>query len=243
MKDGYEFVEGDIFINSLGELNVLTSNETWISNLNNLEASKLNGERYILHAAALEEKKTFMQTGEEYEHTKTLNFIYERLIEVHGENPSFDYMHKLKNVIIMVEDRESPCNKAAALDGRDNVPSLHESYPNEDAFAGVKKPRTKVEYEHVNANDDAFWEVAREFAEDCVEFRSSQDNCKINDNLMLLTHYSNRSLQRRIETTITEREAFVDWFESIHEVYIGSEEYDHGQLGEFLFDNGCKLVN
>ncbi|AUR83631.1 hypothetical protein NVP1038O_21 [Vibrio phage 1.038.O._10N.286.51.C2] len=58
-----------------------------------------------------EEAKPFMQTDEEFEHTKTLNFIYERLIEVHGENPRYDYMHKLKNAIMMVEKAESSFNR------------------------------------------------------------------------------------------------------------------------------------
>lgn len=55
LADGYEFVEGDVFINSLGKVKTVTNNEKWISTLN------LRGfgddERYILRAAALEEKK------------------------------------------------------------------------------------------------------------------------------------------------------------------------------------------
>jgi hypothetical protein len=72
--------------------------------------------------------KPFLQTGEEFEHTKALNFIRERMIEVHGENPHYDYMHKLNNAIIFVERAEEPSK------------------------TGVEpvKPRTKVEYEGVH---------------------------------------------------------------------------------------------
>lgn len=35
-----------------------------------------------------------------------LTWVYYRLVEVHGENPNFDYMHKLHKVIEDVEDLE-----------------------------------------------------------------------------------------------------------------------------------------
>lgn len=58
-------------------------------------------------------KKPFMQTGEAFEHTKALNFIRDRMINVHGENSHYDYMHKLNNAITYVERGEEPCTMGA----------------------------------------------------------------------------------------------------------------------------------
>ena len=69
--------------------------------------------------------KPFLQTGEAFEHTKTLNFILERMINVHGEHESVDYIHKLRNAIMFVERAEEPANMAGP---------------------GVKPKRTKVAY-------------------------------------------------------------------------------------------------
>jgi len=69
--------------------------------------------------------KPFLQTGEAFEHTKTLNFILERMINVHGEHESVDYIHKLRNAIMFVEKAEEPTSMAGA---------------------GVKPKRTKVAY-------------------------------------------------------------------------------------------------
>ncbi len=54
-------------------------------------------------AKAVAKYKPFLQTGEPYEHTKTLNFILGRMVEIHGEKLNYDYMHKLKNAIAFVE--------------------------------------------------------------------------------------------------------------------------------------------
>lgn len=36
-----------------------------------------------------------------------LNFIYNRMKDIHGENENFDYMLKFKEVIKMLEDQEN----------------------------------------------------------------------------------------------------------------------------------------
>jgi len=74
--------------------------------------------------------KPFLQTGEAFEHTKTLNFILERMINIRGEHESVDYIHKLRNAIIFVEKSESPKQKI--------------ELPN---------PRMKTEYVHCSIED------------------------------------------------------------------------------------------
>jgi hypothetical protein len=40
-----------------------------------------------------------MNTPRELGDWEFLTWIYHRLVEVHGENPSYDYMHRLKSII------------------------------------------------------------------------------------------------------------------------------------------------
>ncbi|WAP91218.1 hypothetical protein [Vibrio phage vB_VviC_ZQ26] len=103
-----------------------------------------------------------------------------------------------------------------------------------------KKPRTKVEY--VKSDIESRGRALDAFDGEVELFELVDGEYKqVTNESDAISKW--RNLYERIETPMTEREAFVDWFESIHEVYVSSEEYDHGQLGEFLFDNGCKLVN
>ncbi|AUR86840.1 hypothetical protein NVP1090B_05 [Vibrio phage 1.090.B._10N.286.48.F1] len=167
-----------------------------------------------------EESKPFMQTGEEFEHTKTLNFIYDRLIEVHGENPKYDYMHKLKNAIMMVEDRESPCNKAA-LEPRDN-----------DYAMSVMEKKVKVEY----VQEESFKEVLK-CAIDGEVFYSKDGKGEfkfdasrllfVNHNGadMKIAHLTNHEFYRRIETP-------TEWWEDASEFIkpLGHSEVVSGQL-------------
>ncbi len=99
-----------------------------------------------------------------------------------------------------------------------------------------EKPRTKVEYEPCHFADA--WEPVKAYCNGDELFDG--DKNKVACPEVALNLWIHGNLYRRTKTPMTERELFVDWFESIHEVYVGSEEYDHGQLGEFLFDNGCK---
>ncbi len=199
LYDGHEFVEGDIYLNSDGR----TLGVVNIPEYNN-KRSTIDCDLYILRAAALETKepKPLLQTGEEFEHTKTLNFIFDRLVNVYGENPNYDYMHKLKNAITMVENRESPCNKTAPY----------------------KEPkRTKESYEKLNF--ECAWHAVKAFedGEKLYTKRSSEDFVLI-DNAPDVLRYL-YDLHERIETPI-------EWWEDASEFVkpIGHSEIVNGQL-------------
>lgn len=216
LGDGYEFVDGDAYINGTGSVKVVGEKGHSKLSCNDVRNICNSNKAFILRAAVLEEKdKPFLQTDEEFEHTKTLNFIYERLINVHEENPCYDYMHKLKNAIKMVEDRESPCNQSAAQE----------------------KPRTKVEY--VKCGFDSAWEAVKAFedGEELYTKRSHKDYILIDNAPDVLRFLYD--LHELIETPMTEREAFVDSATHILESGMSDVEYARA-----LFDSGeFKLVN
>ena len=180
-----------------------------------------NGTRFILIEMAKQEGP-FLQTGEEFEHTKTLNFIYERLIEVHGENSNFDYMHKLKNAIAMVEDRESPCNQAA-----------------------LNKPK-RVKVSYVSADFSKEWKAVRYYNEVgelfVVDFNGNYSN--VNDISgtwyeVICKNYDSLFIQ--IETEIDERQEFIDAAIGVLNVHYQNAA---ATLCGDLFDSGkFKLVN
>lgn len=161
--------------------------------------------------------KPFLQTGEEFEHTKTLNFIYERLIEVHGENPNVDYMHKLKNVIMMVEDRESPCNKA------------------------VEKPK-RMREEYVKVEFEKLSDAALAVDGGDIQF-NKYGNQPIDGKALALHYYntSELSFYRREEVEVSERDEFIEAYRRLREKFAVQHEYEN--FDEFMADSGeFKLV-
>lgn len=162
-----------------------------------------------------ERPKPFLQTGEEFEHTKTLNFIYDRM-SMFGESPNLDYMHKLKNAIAFTEDRESPCNQAAAQE---------------------KPKRTKVEYvecDNLQGSLDKFESMSG------FEFYPDENGVgdRINSVRYLALAYGNNSLYRRIETEITERNEFIEFVESKCSELMVDGEWSLACIAADLFDSG-----
>lgn len=107
------------------------------------------------------------------------------------------------------------------------------------------KPRTKVAYVKVNGNNQggAFWECAKDYSEGVVFTTMGSSEQLIVDSIDdLLDRYKCHNLYRRIETPMTEREAFID--EAIeHSYFTGSTETELILL-ENMFDSGkFKLVN
>ncbi|AUS01641.1 hypothetical protein NVP1287O_68 [Vibrio phage 1.287.O._10N.286.55.C7] len=209
LSDGYKFVEGDLIL-GCGDrvIKVDGSIQLWNS------PEDADARNFILSAAALEEDKPLLQTGEEYEHTKALNFIYDRLIIVHGENQNFDYMHKLKNAIKLVEGVESPCNQSAAKE----------------------KPRTKVEYVKVV---DSIFDLRPDFeAGDLYISHCDGHYQQILSESSLHLACAQGLLYRRIETPMTEREAFVE--SATHILKSGMSDAEYAGA---LFDSGkFKLI-
>lgn len=110
-----------------------------------------------------------------------------------------------------------------------------------------KKSRTKVEFVKVDKNteDNKFWEVARDYAEEVFElFLLDVDGEyeKISSNDELLMEYRRSNLYRRIETPMTEREAFI---EALNEVAYGDDGFiSTSELFSRIVDSGkFKLVN
>ena len=138
--------------------------------------------------------KPFLQTGEAFEHTKTLNFILERMINVHGEHDSVDYIHKLSNAITFVEKVESPKQKIE-----------------------LQKPkRVKVDYVKVdkNADNGKYWECARQLAEsECEFFIRGNIHLEIRCNEILLENYKSDELYRKVEREIVWQDSLSDFMD------------------------------
>lgn len=219
LSDGHRLVDGDVYLNLDGEVvEFIFVCDKSQSN----RKIKGNDARFILRAAALE--KPFLQTGEDFEHTKTLNFIRDRLVEVHGEPKNLDYMHKLNNAIAFVEDMEN--KKAAYAVG---------------AKGEQEKPkRTKVEYVRVEYNKP--WEVIKLYDDGVELFKSASDELQMEKiNSIALRANSGYDFYRRVETEITERQEFIDEVCAINEKTHGERRQ---YLVESLFDSGrVKLIN
>ena len=148
-------------------------------------------------------------------------------------------------------DKHTYILRAAALEGRANLESAIESVSRSQFDEIVKmtpvysKPRTKVKYVKLNVNDEGgkFWEVARDWSEGNADFRFMRGNGDydlIDSNEELLKLYTNRKLYRRIETTMTEREAFV---EALNDLF-DSHAMSTSDLFNAILDSGkFKLVN
>lgn len=221
LNAGHKLVGGDAFTGVCGKALIVGADIQELGINNRVESDSIC---FILRAAALEEKP-FLQTGEEFEHTKTLNFIYDRMVDVHGENENVDYMHKLKNAIMMVKNRESPCNTAAS---------------------GEEPKRVKVEFVKVEFASDKEKAEAfiggglRYFTHGKVKGDMERDTIPVTRLDELLC---GNAIYRRIETEMTERDEFVEVIKRLQEDYILNDNYDTEQFGEFLFDSGeLKLV-
>lgn len=131
----------------------------------------------------------FLQTGEDFEHTKTLNFIRDRMINVHGENSHYDYMHKLNNAIIFMEKTEVYTDVGAK----------------ESA-----KPRTSIEYVKV---DGLFWNIAKEYKEnkESIFHKSGENYFLIKTLESLVKSHKARNVYRKVETEITWQDAVADY--------------------------------
>jgi hypothetical protein len=167
-----------------GEYSELASDLTW--NKQALKSWKPN--LYVLTKMQAEhdakQVKPFLQTGESFEHTKTLNFILERMVNVHGEHESVDYIHKLRNAIIFVEQAEDKTPKQA-------------------------KPRTKAQYVECETLQSALDDFESKSG---IEFYCSIDGVnRITSVKSLALAYGNDSLYRKVETEITWQDAFQEF--------------------------------
>lgn len=157
-------------------------------------AVEVNGDFVELTIDDLRLKTPLLQTGEDFEHTKTLNFIRDRLVEVHGEPENLDYMHKLNNAIAFVE-------------------RIEEAKISNDGFEPVdiesKPKRTKVE---LKANDYPSVSSAIKAHEDGVKFVRifPVGDSQVLSWFELCECFANGwRIKIEVETEITEREEFI----------------------------------
>lgn len=194
LADGHKFIGGDVFLNHDGDIVEVGK---WYQSIRICpeEANlTVDGDEncYILRAVALE--VPFLQTSEDFEHTKTLNFIRDRLIDVHGEPNNLDYMHKLNNAISFVERMEEPSKLCGSGTGKEEKPK-----------------RTKVSYEKVDCKQFEFWECAKEYQSKMhIYWKDSKGKFVIRDLNQLVEQYKTGVIYHRIETEITEREEFIE---------------------------------
>lgn len=132
-------------------------------------------------------KKTvpFLQTGESFEHTKTLNFIIERMINVHGEHESVDYIHKLRNAIIFIEAIEGSVNTDVECS---------------------KQKKTKVEF--VRIDFDHAWEAVKFDSEDGLY--TGDNNMRLLPKMIVPRFEMGSDFYRKVETKITWKDALCD---------------------------------
>lgn len=180
------------FINGIATIHKLHDDNIgfW---LNRLDISKhganvIRGEE-VRFIKKICKEKPFLQTGEEFEHTKTLNFILERVINVHGEHESVDYIHKLRNAIIFTEKMESPKQKI-------ELPK-------------PIKPRTKVEY--VKVEDSIFHLQPDLVAGELYSRNADGEYEQIIGEYALTYHCATGRIYRKVETEITQQDAFQEF--------------------------------
>ena len=136
----------------------------------------------------------FLQTGEDFEHSKTLNFIRDRLVEIHGEPKNLDYMHKLNNAIAFVEGMENKKADYAA-----------------DAKGEQEKPkRTKVGYEKVELS---LIDKIQTIQSGGRLYLNRSGSTWIDESDMkswTIDALSGREFYSKVDIEITEREAFIE---------------------------------
>jgi hypothetical protein len=219
LAGGHKFVDGDALLDVFGGLIVVGSEYSVLGANIKLDT---DDRRYILRAAALEEEEPELTKDDSPQ--GILSAISNRLHNIGCEHQDSELGEELGSMA---------CDIWGVLPLISNE-SIQE-----------KKPRTKVEYVKLNVNDDGgkFWEVARDWAEGVVDFRFMRGNGDydlIDSYDEILKLYTNRNLYRRIETTMTEREAFVEALQDIWFV----DGFDSAKQFDKIVDSGLfKLVN
>lgn len=180
--NGYKLFDGDLYelegnVYEFGRDNSISDNEL----------NPSNKERLVLRAAALE----VMAQDNEAAEAKTvatidtdsnfLTWIMERLIHVHGENPNYDYMHRLNGIINSMIDAEQP-----------------------------KPKHTKEEYVKVTESifdlKDDYCSGDLKFNDGTNEKPKYETIIDITD---LAHHLLHNNVYRKVVTEVTEREAFI----------------------------------
>ncbi|QYW02834.1 hypothetical protein [Vibrio phage BUCT006] len=106
------------------------------------------------------------------------------------------------------------------------------------AAALEKKPRTKVEYVKV---EDSIWHLESDFkAGDLFAFDGQDNYVQVETEGDFTLSHSADNLYRRIETPMTEREAFIDGYDKLVEEFLEDETKVAGDWAGYVFD---KLVN
>lgn len=120
--------------------------------------------------------------------------------------------------------------------------ALEEKKPNqyESVAEDLPKKRTKVEYVKVSAPCD-FFDLKSEFRSEELSFINEDGDYEVATTLVeLVTGFDNMNLYRRIETPMTEREAFIDGYEKLIDGFMSDETTVADDWAGYVFD---KLVN
>lgn len=178
----------------------------------------------LISNESIKEEKPFLQTGEDFEHSKTLNFIRDRLVEVHGEPKNPDYMHKLNNAIAFVERMEEPSKLCSSGAGKEE-----------------KSRCTKVTHEKLSF--ECAWRAVKAFEDgEKLYTKLSSEEFALIDNAPDVLRYL-YDLHERVETEITEREEFIERCVEVTDDGHGSESLYYQGWFKCLYDNGCRFVD
>lgn len=208
---------------------------------------EINDDFVELTADDLKIEKPFLQTGEDFEHSKTLNFIRDRLVEVYGESKNLDYMHKLNNAIAFVGDMENEKAVCGSLRSRDGarIESASECLSKVaskvlDSMQKDKPKRTREGYVKVEFN--SAWEAIQryEISDDlyyCASSIPTYEKMKSGNMKNLLDCSMPIKLYRRVEVEVSERDEFI-------EEAMKFTSFNNQQLLGQMFDSGkFKLIN
>ena len=105
------------------------------STLKKVLTDSVNPELYLAAKPRVRPVSQFLQSGEDFEHTKTLNFIRDRMEHEYKESPNVDYVRKLDNAIAfmakaeeeVIEKRKSELQAAKERQVKDFVVKLNAS--------------------------------------------------------------------------------------------------------------------
>lgn len=295
LADGYEFVKGDVALIHNGDVKVVENpNLDW-----NILDSRDN-ERYILRAAALEEKETESSNSTSWdEFLVDLNSrLSDEFSDCIKKHPSVSSGSGFEGRCLLVKEdtdfelveisaREAvywfdglPDALYTSADGDEKYESLQHYINNledlgksslfvklekeksnkqglekdckkqlVDIAASIgaqlispdKKPRTKVEYVKVT---DSIFDLRPDFeaGELFSKVNHARDYSTINNTQTLAQALHQSCCYRRIETTMTERQAFVDEYVAQRNEF--AKQNTTADFCEFLADSGkFKLVN
>jgi hypothetical protein len=224
LETGHKFVEGDICLGQNDNLLVISGSRL-VNGWNDESQIVESIDRYVLRAAALEEPEPELTKDDSPQ--GVISAISNRLHNIGCEHQDSALGEELGSMA---------CDIWGVLPLISNE-SIQE-----------KKPRTKIEY--VKCEFSHAWEALKSFEEgeelyrdknqtlqtEVVEFVKAASVGGIG---YILTYYKADNLYRRIETPMTEREAFVE--AAIHELKSGMSDIDYAKA---IFDSGkFKLVN